>query len=208
MKKKIITIIDYGMGNIKSLDNAFRFLGTKVHFSNEFEKICKSEIVILPGVGSYCKAMKIIKMKGIDVALFEVIKRGNFLLSICLGMQLLGSSSNEEKNTKGLGLVSNKVLKFTNKETKNKKIPHVGFNKVNYTNNSKLFEGIENGSDFYFVHSYRMLAEKLKKDISTTNYGVNFLSYFNINNIYATQFHPEKSQANGLKLLNNFLKLT
>jgi glutamine amidotransferase len=208
MKKKIITIVDYGMGNIKSLANAFRFLGANVHFSNEFEKICKSEIVILPGVGSYYKAMKIIKMKGIDTALFEVIKRGNFLLSICLGMQLLGSSSNEKKKTKGLGLVSNKVLKFTNLETKNKKIPHVGFNKVNYKNNNKLFEGIENGSDFYFVHSYRMLPEKLKNNISTTNYGVNFLSYFNINNIYATQFHPEKSQLNGIKFLKNFLKIT
>ena len=123
-------------------------------------------------------------------------------------MQLLGTSSNEEKVTEGLGLVPNKVLKFTNEETKNKKIPHVGFNKVNFTNNNKLFEGIGNGSDFYFVHSYRMLPEKLTFNISTTNYGINFLSYFNINNIYATQFHPEKSQLNGIKFLKNFLKIT
>mgnify|MGYP006117272387 CR=1 FL=1 len=94
------------------------------------------------------------------------------------------------------------------RRNKKKNIPHVGFNKINYTNNNKLFKGINNGSDFYFVHSYRMLPEQLNKNISITNYGINFLSYFNIDNIYATQFHPEKSQSTGLKLLNNFLKLT
>ena len=91
---------------------------------------------------------------------------------------------------------------------KKKEVPHVGFNKINYSNKSKIFEGIKNDSDFYFVHTYRMLPEKLNKNISTTDYGVKFLSYFNIDNIYATQFHPEKSQANGLKLLSNFLKIT
>ena len=102
MKKKNITIIDYGMGNIKSITNAFNFLNTKINVTNKFEKICKSEIVILPGVGSFSKAMKIIKNHGIDQALNETIKRGNFLFSICLGMQLLGSSSTEEKVTKFL----------------------------------------------------------------------------------------------------------
>ena len=208
MKKKSITIIDYGMGNIKSIANAFSFLNSKVNVTDKYEKICKTEIVILPGVGSFSKAMKIIKKNGIDQAINETIKRGNFLFSICLGMQLLGSSSTEEKITNGLGLIKNKVDKFSQRETKKKEIPHVGFNKINYSNKSKLFEGIKNGSDFYFVHSYRMLPEKLNKDISITEYGINFLSYFNVDNIYATQFHPEKSQANGLKLINNFLRLT
>ena len=122
-------------------------------------------------------------------------------------MQLLGSLSTEEKVTNGLGIIKNKVDKFSQQETK-KNIPHVGFNKINYSNKNKLFDGIKNGSDFYFVHTYRMLPENLKKNICTTEYGVKFLSYFNLDNIYATQFHPEKSQANGLKLLNNFLKLT
>lgn len=208
MKKINITIIDYGMGNIKSISNAFNYLDSKVYVTDKYEKICKSGVVILPGVGSFARAMKIIKSKGIDQALKETIKRGNFLFSICLGMQLLGSLSTEEKVTNGLGVIKNKVDKFSLQETKKKNIPHVGFNKINYSNKNKLFDGIKDGSDFYFVHSYRMLPEKLKKDICTTEYGVKFLSFFNLDNIYATQFHPEKSQANGLKLLNNFLKLT
>lgn len=208
MKNRKVTIIDYGMGNIKSISNAFNYLGAKANITNEYEKICRSEIVILPGVGSFAKAMKIIKNKAIDQAIKETIKRGNFLFSICLGMQLLGSMSTEEKRTKGLGIVKNKVDKFSLKETKNREIPHVGFNKIKYLNENKLFKGLENGCDFYFVHTYRMLPEKLNKNISITNYGINFLSYFQIDNIFATQFHPEKSQANGLKLLNNFLKIT
>lgn len=208
MKKKNITIIDYGMGNIKSISNAFNYLDSKVHVTDKYDKICKSGIVVLPGVGSFAKAMQIIKSKGIDQALKETIKRGNFLFSICLGMQLLGSLSTEEKVTEGLGIVKNKVGKFSQKETKKRNIPHVGFNKINYSNKNRLFDGITNGSDFYFVHTYRMLPERLNKNICTTEYGVKFLSYFNVGNIYATQFHPEKSQANGLKLLNNFLKLT
>tara|TARA_B100000963_G_C22547956_1_gene635347 strand:+ start:381 stop:1007 length:627 start_codon:yes stop_codon:yes gene_type:complete len=208
MKKKNVTIIDYGMGNIRSIHNAFSYLGASVNITNRCEKICKSEIVILPGVGSFAKAMKIIKRNGIDTALKETLNRGNFLFSICLGMQLLGTRSTEERLTNGLGIIKNKVDKFSQNETKKKEVPHVGFNKINYSNKSKIFEGIKNDSDFYFVHTYRMLPEKLNKNISTTDYGVKFLSYFNIDNIYATQFHPEKSQANGLKLLSNFLKIT
>lgn len=196
------------MGNIKSLVNAFNFLNANVTVTNKFDKVRRSEIAILPGVGSYPRAMNIIKQYGINLAINEIIKRGNFLFSICLGMQLLGSSSSEEKKTKGLCIIKNKVSKFTKMETKNKEIPHVGFNKVNFHNTTELFNGISNGSDFYFVHSFRMMPEKLKDNFATTNYGINFLSYFNINNVYGTQFHPEKSQANGLKLLNNFLKIT
>lgn len=197
------------MGNLRSLANAFKYLGMDIKITNKFEIICKSEILILPGVGSFSKAMKIIKKNGINQAIYESLKRGNYLFSICLGMQLLGSESTEEKKTKGLCIINNKVSKFNKTETKKKEIPHVGFNKVKYLkNDNKLFEGISNGSDFYFVHSYKMMREKLDCNYSITNYGVNFLSYFNINNIYATQFHPEKSQANGLKLLSNFLKLT
>ena len=196
------------MGNIRSLTNAFTYLETKVKITNKFDQIKKSEILILPGVGSFPKAMSIIKKNGIHEAIYESLKRGNFLFSICLGMQLLGSESTEERITKGLCIVKNKVDKFTKDETKKKKIPHVGFNTVKYYNSNKLFNGIPNNSDFYFVHSYRMIKEKINNNFSTTSYGIDFLSYFNLNNVYATQFHPEKSQANGLKLLNNFLKIT
>lgn len=208
MSRKKVTIIDYGMGNLKSLYNAFEFIDAKVTTTNNIDDIYKSEITVLPGVGSYRKAMKEIKDKNIDEAIYRIIEKGNYLLCICLGMQLLGSSSNEEKYTKGLNIVKNKVQKFTTKETKKNDIPHVGFNKVNNIGNLKVFNGIENNSDFYFVHSYRMKPEKLKKNISITNYGSDFLSYFEVNNVLAAQFHPEKSQSNGIRFLTNFLKLT
>jgi glutamine amidotransferase len=207
MKYKTVTIIDYGMGNIGSLTNAFNYLGAKVKVSSEPDKIEKSSIVILPGVGSFHKAMKIIKKNSIDCAIKNIISKGNYLLCICLGMQLLAAESAEDKFTKGLGIIPNKVKKFTFKETKNK-IPHVGFNQVFFEKKNKLFKGLTSGTDFYFVHSYRILPEKLTSDIAKTNYGVNFMSSFVKDNIYATQFHPEKSQSNGIKLLDNFLNIT
>ena len=128
-------------------------------------------------------------------------------MCICLGMQLLASESFEEKPTKGLNFIPNKVRKFNFKETKNK-IPHVGFNQVFFEKKNKLFKGLQSGADFYFVHSYRILPEKMSDNISKTNYGIDFMSSFIKDNIYATQFHPEKSQSNGIKLLNNFLEIT
>lgn len=204
---RTITIIDYGMGNLGSLTNAFRYLGGDVKISSDPDKIVKSNVAILPGVGSFNKAMKIIKKNSIDDAIKSFISKGNYLMCICLGMQLLASESFEEKPTKGLNFIPNKVRKFNFKETKNK-IPHVGFNQVFFEKKNKLFKGLQSGADFYFVHSYRILPEKMRDNISKTNYGVDFMSSFIKDNIYATQFHPEKSQSNGIKLLNNFLEIT
>lgn len=207
IKSRKVTIIDYGMGNIGSLSNAFRYLGANVNITGDPVEIEKSNIAILPGVGSFHKAMKVIKKNSIDHAIKNIIEKGNYLFCICLGMQLLASESFEEKCTKGLGVIPNKVKKFTFNETKNK-IPHVGFNQVFFDNKNKLFNGLSSGTDFYFVHSYRMLPEKISDNISKTKYGVNFMSSFIKDNIYATQFHPEKSQSNGIKLLDNFLNIT
>ena len=204
---RTITIIDYGMGNLGSLTNAFRYLGGDVKISSDPDKIVKSNVAILPGVGSFNKAMKIIKKNSIDDAIKSFISKGNYLMCICLGMQLLASESFEEKPTKGLNFIPNKVRKFNFKETKNK-IPHVGFNQVFFEKKNKLFKGLQSGADFYFVHSYRILPEKMSDNISKTNYGIDFMSSFIKDNIYATQFHPEKSQSNGIKLLNNFLEIT
>ena len=204
---RTITIIDYGMGNLGSLTNAFRYLGGDVKISSDPDKIVKSNVAILPGVGSFNKAMKIIKKNSIDDAIKSFISKGNYLMCLCLGMQLLASESFEEKPTKGLNFIPNKVRKFNFKETKNK-IPHVGFNQVFFEKKNKLFKGLQSGADFYFVHSYRILPEKMRDNISKTNYGVDFMSSFIKDNIYATQFHPEKSQSNGIKLLNNFLEIT
>lgn len=210
IKKKLeVTIIDYKMGNIKSLENAFKYLNVNIVISDEAKKISKSSVAILPGVGSFYKAMETIKKKNIDKAIFELLKKGNYLFCICLGMQLLGTSSSEDKFTQGLGIIKNKVTKFDYKKIK-LKIPHAGFNSVKVNNGNKLFEGIKDKSDFYFIHSYKMTPDYQNKNIDsfgTTTYGDEFLSYINIDNVFATQFHPEKSQSNGIKLLGNFLKL-
>ena len=207
MSKKEITIIDYGMGNIGSLYNVFNYLGSKVKVSGDPNLISKSNIVILPGVGSFKKAMKKIKDNKIDDIIKDTLKRGNVLLGICLGMQLLGNSSTEDGFTRGLSLVDNDVIRFQFSKIKKNKIPHVGFNSVSFNTKNKLFSGLKNNSDFYFIHSYYMKKNKKILNSSTTNYGIEFISSFAENNIYATQFHPEKSQGNGLKLLDNFLKI-
>ena len=205
MKKKQVTIIDYGMGNIASIKNALEYLNTNVIISEEPDLISKSNFSILPGVGSFKTAMLKIRKKNIDEAIFNLLKKGNYLLGICLGMQILGKSSTEDGFTEGLGLVDNEVIKFEKSNTEGNKIPHIGFNSVNFDTGNVLFKNLNNNIDFYFVHSYFMQTKGLKKNISTTNYGINFLSSFNHDNIFATQFHPEKSQKNGLVLLKNFL---
>ena len=207
IKKREALIIDYGMGNIYSLYNALKYLGVKVQVVDDPSKISKSKILMLPGVGSFKKAMQQIKKKKIDEAIYLANEKGSYIFGICLGMQLFGFSSDEDGFTKGLGFIPNKVEKFSVTEIKEKKIPHVGFNEVIYDKSNKLFKGSVN-NDYYFVHSYRMLQEKLSSNISTTNYGVKFLSSFHHENLFATQFHPEKSQKNGLRVLENFLNLT
>ena len=174
MKKKQVTIIDYGMGNLASIKNALEYLNTNVIISEEPDLISKSNFSILPGVGSFKTAMLKIRKKNIDEAIFNLLKKGNYLLGICLGMQILGKSSTEDGFTEGLGLVDNEVIKFEKSNTEGNKIPHIGFNSVNFDTGNVLFKNLNNNIDFYFVHSYFMQTKGLKKNISTTNYGINF----------------------------------
>jgi glutamine amidotransferase len=202
-----IAIVDYGMGNIKSITSTLNFLGVEeVLVTNDFNELEQSDKLLLPGVGSFAKAMsKIIEYK-IDLKLFDLVKiKRKPILGICLGMQLLCNSSTEDGNSKGLAFINADVTKF--EEQHGFKIPHVGFNQVKTNNNSKLFKDINDNSDFYFTHSYKVLTND---DInqSICHYGQNFVSAFEIENIYATQFHPELSQNNGLQLLRNFLNLS
>jgi glutamine amidotransferase len=203
MKKKI-GIIDYGMGNLWSIKNAFDYLGYENHFFNDYKKIDDFSHIILPGVGAFKKAIRNLQ----DIKLFKPLKKiigkKTKLLGICLGMQLLFDNSTEDGFTEGLGLVKGKVEKFSSKELKLKKIPHVGYNQVFFERN-KFFNGIKNNADFYFDHSYRI--KKYDENIFPiySNYGTKFLSGFIYKNIYAAQFHPEKSQSNGLLFLNNFV---
>lgn len=201
-----LAIVDYGMGNIKSITSTLNFLGIDdVLLTNNYDELQYADKLILPGVGSFAKAMSKIIENNIDKKLFELVKINKKpLLGICLGMQLLCNSSTEDGFTKGLAFINANVTKF---EENNLKIPHVGFNQVSKNVDSILFQEIKNDSDFYFTHSFKVLSSE-NINQSVCNYGQNFISAFEIDNIYATQFHPELSQKNGLQILNNFLKFT
>lgn len=201
-----ITVIDYGMGNLWSVLSALRYLGSNPIITSDPDQIISAEALLLPGVGSFRKAMTALQANGLDQAIVEAVQsRGTKILGICLGMQLLGTSSTEDGNTIGLGLIPAEVDRFTIKEVGANKIPHIGFDVVQSETNWPLFKGLKNTSDFYFVHSYRLLPSAISGNCAICNYGVDFLAAYEKNNIFATQFHPEKSQTNGLILLKNFL---
>ena len=166
----------------------------------------KSQLLILPGVGSFKKAMNSIKELGLDEALTKRVSDEKVkILGICLGMQLMGTRSTEDGMTIGLNLIPAAVDRFTPNEVGSRKIPHVGFDRVQSKQGSIMFRNLTGNDDFYFVHSYRMLSRDLPGFIAVCNYGMDFLAAYELENVYATQFHPEKSQTNGLQLLKNFL---
>jgi imidazole glycerol-phosphate synthase subunit HisH len=204
---KEITIIDYGMGNLWSVKSAFEFLGYRTIITDEIKKILSAKILVLPGVGSYRRAMEVLSSKQTDKAIVEAIdSNGTKILGICLGMQLLGSSSNEDGETQGLGIFNSRSEKFIIGSNSNFKIPHVGFNSVLSEPNSRLFRNLGTESEFYFTHSYKMSFDNLEGFKAITNHSTDFLSAYENENVFATQFHPEKSQTNGLQLLWNFLE--
>lgn len=206
MSKRSITVIDYGMGNLWSVLSALRYLGCNPTVSGDPDEIATADSLLLPGVGSFRKAMLSLNETAIDQAILEAVRgKGRKILGICLGMQLMGSSSSEDGDTVGLGLIPNAVNKFTPQEIGTNKIPHIGFDSVCSQPDARLFQGLPHAADFYFVHSYRMLPAGLSGKAATCNYGTEFLAAYEQDNIYATQFHPEKSQTNGLILLKNFL---
>jgi len=200
-----ITIIDYEASNIKSLHNSFKYLGKTPIITSDLREIENSDKIILPGVGSYMTGMQCLKKYKIDQLLKKKFKENkSLILGICLGLQLFFKSSEEKKITKGIGILDGNVEKFS----KNLKIPHMGFNNVHYPSKSKLFKDIPQDSDFYFANSFRVkLDETYKKFSSVTTYGERFISAIEYKNLYGTQFHPEKSHNNGLKILKNFIAL-
>ena len=166
----------------------------------------RADILILPGVGSFKTAMKFVEKTGIDQSIKEavLVKRRN-ILGICLGMQLFCEYGNEDGGYNGLGIIKAEVSNF-NVINSGIKVPHVGFSEVQFNSNSLLHNGLKSGSDYYFLHSFRILSHELPGNVGKCFYGEEFLASYEYENIYATQFHPEKSQTNGLTLLNNFLK--
>ncbi|MBN1385277.1 MAG: imidazole glycerol phosphate synthase subunit HisH [Elusimicrobia bacterium] len=205
----MITIVDYGMGNLRSVQKAFKFIGSDAVITSSAKKILKSSLVVLPGVGSFSAAMENLKKLGLIDVIYDVIniKKKPFL-GLCLGLQILFERS-EEGNCRGLGIFEGEVKKYSFK--KSLKIPHMGWNniKLQMTNDKlQIFKDIENNSYFYFVHSYYVKPKDKNIIASTTKYGIDFTSSVLYKNIFATQFHPEKSQENGLRLLKNYVDYT
>ena len=199
-----IVIIDYGMGNIKSITSALKYLGVaEIVLSHDSLEIETADKIILPGVGSFSEAMQNIKKFKLDKILKKVvIEDKKPILGICLGMQLMATSSTEDGLNEGLNFFSADVRKF---DIVDLKVPHVGFNQVQSNENTRLYSGLESLSDFYFTHSFYMQSSSDINE-SICNYGLNFIASYELDNIAGVQFHPELSQTNGLKLLDNFIK--
>ena len=207
MQNLQVSVIDYGMGNIWSVISALRYLGVDADFVSSPKKIAESNYLILPGVGSFSKGMRELKSRQIDQAIMAALQNNNAkILGICLGMQLMGSYGTENGRTEGLGLISNGVDVFAKDELKSRKRLHVGFNQISTNVSKGLFDGLPQRADFYFTHEYRMLPVGIEGPFATCNHGVEFLAAFQTGNVYGSQFHPEKSQTNGLIFLKNFLK--
>lgn len=201
-----VVIIDYGMGNIWSVASAIQHLNYSPVISTETSVIASAKRLVLPGVGSFRQAMQTIRQNSIDQAIHSALENSNTkLLGICLGMQLLGISSTEDGVTQGLGLVKNEVTKLSVATKRNLKIPHVGFAKLKRANDLILLDKIESNASFYFVHSYAMRQLDHNAKYATCVHGEEFVAVLESDQVFGTQFHPEKSQKNGLKLLNNFL---
>ena len=203
-----IVIIDYNMGNLRSVQKAFEKVGCDAIITNDHDTIRNADKIVLPGVGAFKDGMRYLEELGlIDILNQEVITNKKPFLGVCLGMQLIANKSYEQGETKGLGWIDAEVVKFDFSNSSRKlKIPHVGWNNVSFKNNNICFTDIPNNSDFYFVHSYYMQTTE-KIVTSTTDYGYEFVSSIQKNNIYAFQFHPEKSQKVGLQLIKNFVNL-
>ena len=203
----MIAIVDYNIGNLASVINAFKVLGENVIVESNPQRLKDYNKLILPGVGAFGDAMKYLRTNGMDKAVIEYANSGKPLLGICLGMQLLFDSSQEFGEHKGLGLIKGKVVAFNKNRFDDKlKVPHIGWNKLFIKKKNPLFYNLDNDFYLYFVHSYHIECND-KYVIGKSYYGYEFVSAVNRDNIYGIQPHPEKSHKNGLKIIENFIKL-
>lgn len=201
-----VTIVDYGMGNLWSVMSAVRYLGAEPRISGDAHEVAAADCLILPGVGSFSLAMQALEQQNLVNALREaVLIRERKILGICLGMQLFAAKGTEDGECSGLGFIPGIVERFRRDELGTLKLPHIGFNEVTFGDECQLFRGLSNPSDFYFVHSYRLPPNANSNGQATCRYGIDFLAAYERGNIYATQFHPEKSQTSGLHVLKSFL---
>ena len=203
--RQMIAIIDYDAGNIKSVEKALILLGEEPVITRDRETILKADKVILPGVGAFGDAMHNLRKYGLDKVIHEVVKRQIPLLGICLGLQLLFERSDETPGVEGLGVLKGEILRIPEQE--GLKIPHIGWNSLKLQNNGRLFQGLEEDPYVYFVHSYYLKAEDESIVKATTEYSTLIHASVEQGNVFACQFHPEKSSDTGLRILENFVAL-
>lgn len=199
----MVTIVNYGMGNLRSIESALHYLGVACAIEDHPERVAVSERLILPGVGSFARAMQNLRASGLDAALEAAVRGGVPVLGICLGMQLLAERGTEDGDSRGLGWIPGEVVRFAPRG--GRKIPHIGFNSVARTpGGAAMFSGLPPSADFYFVHSYHFVPSAPEAITGACDYGESFVAAVAKNNVWGVQFHPEKSQGNGLQLLRNF----
>lgn len=198
-------MVDYDAGNIKSVEKALQVLGEEPVVTNDRETLLLADKVIVPGVGAFGDAMEKLNQLGLVEVIRDVASSGKPILGICLGLQLFFESSEEAEGVEGLSLLSGKIVRFPDAE--GYKIPHMGWNSITVNPSSRLLAGIEDGSYVYFVHSYYLQAAHEEEVAATTDYIVSVHAAAESGNVFATQFHPEKSGETGLKILRNFVDL-
>jgi len=201
----MIAIVDYGMGNLRSVQKGLERVGAAVEISRDPDRLLRADKVVLPGVGAFGDAMAELQRQGLIDPLRQVIEGGRPFLGICLGLQLLFDASCEGGDCRGLGVIPGQVVRFN--LARPWKVPHMGWNSVNVCRRAPILEGIAQGEYFYFVHSYYVVPRDRALVALDTDYGGPFCSMIWRDNVFATQFHPEKSQAAGLRLLENFARL-
>ena len=203
MNKEIV-LIDAGTGNLRSVQKALEAVGANVLRTDDPKKVVSGGRVVLPGVGAFGDFMSGLRAPGLEEAVNDAAQRGIPLLGICVGMQALFEIGEEMGEHKGLGLLQGKVVKFA--DSLSVKIPHTGWNQLEARNDARLFDQINDGAYVYFNHSYYCLPQNSSDVLATTDYGINYACAVQRENIFGVQFHPEKSQAIGLKILKNFLE--
>jgi glutamine amidotransferase len=201
----MIAIIDYDAGNVKSVEKALQFLGQDAVLTREKEILLKADKVILPGVGAFGNAMNKLRQYGLVEIIHEIVNKGTPFLGICLGLQLMFESSEESPGVEGLGLLKGHIVRIPEKD--GLKVPQIGWNDLAFPKESRLFNGFHGGEYVYFVHSFYLQADDESDVAATTEYGVRIHAAVERDNIFACQFHPEKSADVGLKILENFVKL-
>lgn len=201
----MIAIIDYDAGNIKSVEKAMILLGQEVTITGDREEILKADKVILPGVGAFGDAMENLRRTGLDRVIRETVDKGTPFLGICLGLQLLFERSDEAPGVDGLGILKGEIVRIL--EADGLKIPHMGWNSLHLEHDGRLFRGIREGEYVYFVHSYYLKAEDENIVKASTEYGVHIHASVEQDNVFACQFHPEKSSDAGIRILKNFVEL-